>query len=209
MPPFRTLRLPLFAATVVLLTACGGDGSRPDASAEMSQDTFIRPIEREPFTEADLAGMAMSELAVELPWTRNIVGRDPVPGAEASHVLGVQVTGHERFDRVVFSMDDTLPPPGYQIYVAEAGATLECGGRAEELKAPRTLVVVFTSARAGAGGETWVPLRVASTGATRMARAGAICDEAGTVAWIAELTQADQLRVLELRGPSRIAVDVR
>lgn len=209
MPSFRTLLIPPFAATVVLLAACGGDGSRSEPSAEMPQDTFIRPIEREPLSEADLAGMALSELSLELPWTRNTIARDPVPGAEASHVRDAQVTGHEGFDRVVFSLDDTLPPPGYRIHVAESGDTLECGGRAEELKAPRTLVVTFTSARAGADGERWVPLRIGPTGASRMARAGAACDEGGTVAWIAELTQVDQIRVLELRGPSRIAVDVR
>lgn len=209
MPSFRTSRLPFLATAVALFAACGGDGSRPEAAAELPQDTFIRPIEREPLTEADLAGMTMSELSVELPWTRNTLGRDPVPGAEPAPVLGAQVTAHERFDRVVFSLDDNLPPPGYQIYLAEAGATLECAGRTEELKAPRTLVVTFTSARAGTGGASPLPLRVGSTGAPRMPRAGAVCDEGGTVAWIAELAQADQLRVLELRGPSRIAVDVR
>lgn len=209
MTSFRPSRLPFLAAVLALAAACGGEGSRPEAATDLPQDTFIRPVEREPLTEADLAGMSMSELAVELPWTRNIMGRDPVPGAQPAHVLGAQVAAHERFDRVVFLLDDTLPPPGYQIYLAEAGASLACGGRTEELKAPRTLVVTFTSARTGTGGESSLPLRVSSTSAPRIPRAGVVCDEGGTVAWIAELAQADQLRVLELRGPSRIAVDVR
>lgn len=209
MPSHSTLRFVFVTASVVLLAGCGGEGSRPEAAAEAPQDTFIRPIEREPLTEADLAGMNMAELSVELPWTRNTMARDAAPGAGAAHVRGARVAGHQGFDRVVFDLDDALPFPGYDIRLAQTGDTVVCGGRTEELAAARSLVVRFLAATASDDGQTWIPRRMGATGASRMARAGAICDEGDTVVWVAELSNADQVRVLELRNPHRLAVDVR
>jgi len=119
------------------------------------------------------------------------------------------VAGHEGFDRVTFALDDSLTVPGYHMVLAEAGTTLACGSETREVTAPRSLVVTFTSAHAGAGGETWIPVQVGRTTAPRMSRAGVLCDQDGTVIWVAELAQGDQIRVLELRNPNRIAVDVR
>lgn len=200
-------RAALATAILVAAAACGAEGGRPAADAEMPQDTFVRPIEREPLTEADLAGIDMAELAVELPWTRNTLLRDAAPGTPAGALAPAEVAGHAGFDRALFAFDDTLPPVGYRIHLADAGATVACGARTETLSAARSLVVSFTPAASRPGGPG--PGALASTGAGRMTRAGVLCDEGGTLTWVAELSQADQVRVLELRSPSRIAVDVR
>lgn len=175
----------------------------------MPADTFIKTPGREPLTEADLAGIAATELALELPWTQNKVIRDAVPGAPAASIQGAEVVGHETFDRVTFLLDTSLPVPGYEISLAAAGSPLTCGSRPLELTAGRTLVVRFAPARASAEGEAWLPVRMDNTTASRMTRAGLACDDDTTVVWLAELAQGDQVRILELREPSRIAVDVR
>lgn len=198
----------LLLSTALAVAACGG-GSAPDAQAEMAQDTFIKPIQREPLTEADLVGLDMASLALELPWTRNRVSRDAAAGAPAADVRGAEVTGHEGFDRVTFTLGDVLPVTGYEIVLAEAGATVPCGDGTGALEAPLTLVVTFGPARAGADGERWVGEGMARTGASRMARAGLACESGGKVVWVAELARGDQIRVLELREPGRVAVDVR
>ena len=67
---------------VATLAACGGSGEADSASLPV--DTLIKPMEREPLTEVDLGGLTLAELALELPWTTNTVGRSPVEGAPAS-----------------------------------------------------------------------------------------------------------------------------
>lgn len=176
---------------------------------EMAQDTLIKPMEREPLTEADLGGIDMASLALELPWSANKVSRDAAAGAPAANLRSAEVAGHDGYDRVTFTLDDALPVTGYQIAFAEAGATVACGADSHTLEAPRTLVVTFNPARAGADGERWIATGVARTGATRMARAGLLCDDGATVVWTAELDQGEQVRVLELREPGRVVVDLR
>jgi hypothetical protein len=207
MSPARTARACLLLVVVATLAACGG--SSDGKSASMPVDTFIKSPEREPLTEADLAGIALTELSLELPWTQNKVTRDAAPGAPAASIKSADVVGHETFDRVTFLLDASLPVPGYEITVAAVGSPLTCGSRPLELSAGQTLVVRFAPARASAEGETWLPVRMDNTAASRMTRAGVACDDGTTVVWVAELAQGDEVRVLELREPSRIAVDVR
>jgi hypothetical protein len=204
----RLVRSSTFAiAATALLAACGG--SREADLASMPGDTLIKALEREPLVEADLAGLTLDELALELPWTTNTVGRGAAEGAPASSIRGAEVGGHERFDRVTFLLDDTEPVPGYDIAIAAAGTPTLCGDGGYDLTAARSLVISFRPARLPADDLTSLPAGLRGTGATRMARAGVACDTGDAIVWVAELSQGDQVRVLELRGPSRIAVDVR
>ena len=191
----------------VAVASCGGSGEADTAS--MSADTLIKPMEREPLTEADLAGLTLEELSMELPWTTNTVERGAAAGAPASSVLGATVTGHEGFDRVTFLLDDAESVPGYDIAISAAGATQPCGEDGYQLTAESSLVVTFRPARSGVESDVRLPLGLHRTGASRMTRAGVACEVGDTLVWVAELSQGDLVRVLELRGPSRIAVDVR
>jgi hypothetical protein len=198
------------ASLLVFALALAGCGGPRDAdTASVPGDTLIKPMEREPLTEADLAGLTVAELALELPWTTNTVVRAAVQGAPASSIRGAEVGGHDGFDRVIFLLDDAQPMPGYEIAISAAGTPTPCGDGGYELTAPRSLVVSFRPARLVADGETGRPAGIRGTAASRMGRAGVACDIGDAVVWVAELTQGEQVRVLELRGPNRIAVDVR
>jgi len=192
---------------VATLAACGGSGEADSASLPV--DTLIRPLEREPLTEVDLAGVTLAELALEIPWTTNTVGRSPADGAPASTIQAAEVAGHDGFDRVTFLLDEAVPVPGYDIAVLPAGAPTPCGEGGFQLTAPHNLVVAFRPARSGVESDVRLPLGPHRTGASRMARAGVACEAGEALVWVAELAQETQVRILELRGPSRIAVDVR
>jgi len=202
---FPRRALPTFAVMLAAtaVAACGGTS---DGDAEsMPSDTFIKPLAREPLTEADLAGIPLSELALEVPWTANRITRDAAAGASAASVGVVDVVAHEAFDRATFLLDEGPPAPGYGIAIADGPATVPCGDGDRNLAAPRSLIVTFSPAQAPADGESWTP--VAS--ATRMVRSGVVCDDGTSVVWAAELARGAEVRVLELRGPSRVLVDVR
>jgi len=201
----RPVRSSLLVVAVVA-AACGG--SREADTASMPGDTLIKPMEREPLTEADLAGLTLAELAIELPWTTNQIGRAAAEGAPANTIRSADVAGHDGFDRVTFILDDAEPVPGYAIAISAAGTPTPCGG-GYELTAARSLVISFRPARLADDDGTGSPMGIRSTAASRMGRAGVACDAGDAVVWVAELSQGDQLRILELRSPSRIAVDVR
>lgn len=191
---------------VATLAACGGSGDADSAS--LPADTLIKPMEREPLTEVDLAGVTLAELALELPWTTNTVVRSPAEGAPAGIIQAAEVAGHEGFDRVTFLLDDAQPLPGYDIAVLPAGAATPCEA-GFQLTAAQNLVVAFRPAQSGTESDVRLPLGPHRTGASRMSRAGVACEAGETLVWVAELAQEAQVRILELRSPSRIAVDVR
>jgi hypothetical protein len=191
----------LFAAATAV-AACGDTSG--DAES-LPADTLIRPLAREPLTEADLAGITLTELSLELPWTTNKVTRDAAPGALPVAIAGVDVAGHESFDRATFLLEDSLSVPGYEIMISDSATVVACGDGDRNLAAPRSLIVTFGPAQAPATDESWT----AVASATRMVRAGVVCDDGARVVWAAELAQGTEVRVLELRGPGRVVVDVR
>jgi len=204
---------PSLVPLLFLLAAgsCGGDASADGPGAGTPEaDAAVTPVARAPLTEADLAGLSLAELSVEVPWTNNRVSHEPRPAAARSGVLEVVTASHETFDRVLFRFTDTAPFPGYSVEIVDATAPLACGGeeRPLDLGGDRALVIHLAPARReGAGldgvGET------RAVGGARVTRAGTLCVDDNEMVWAAGLTSGDQVRLLELSGPQRLAVDVR
>ena len=223
--------IPKRARMLFLLLALPACGSNPDAStaqAEQAVDTTIRPLEREPLTEADLVGLEMVNLALELPWTRNSINRTPSPIAPRSMIEGVEITGYDGFDRVTFTFSPDAPAPGYQIRIVPPGLAVRCGeptqdeaGTAEddveppepehapELAGNQFLVLRLRPA--------WIvdqDRRTMSIGTerfelTRLYEGGISCAADDVVTWIVGLSEGNDVRVLEMRSPQRLVVDIR
>jgi hypothetical protein len=192
--PFRSV----LVASLATIVACGGEET-------------TRPITREPLTESDLAGLAMIDVSIEVPWTTNRVRRGPVEHAARASLRAAEVSAHEDFDRVLFRFTDTTPFPGYEISFADSALSVPCGdnGAPYELTGERAVVIRFTPARASEGDETFVSVGIRPVSQTRFQETGLVCEDERTVAWVATLAAGDQVRVLELRSPNRLAVDVR
>ena len=69
----------------------------------------------------------MANLSVELPWTTNSINRSPNPVAPRSMVESVEVTAHERFDRMTFTFSSDAPAPSYEIRLVPPGLAVRCG----------------------------------------------------------------------------------
>lgn len=195
---------------VASLTACGGGDATDGADAAPAIDTtIITDIPREPLTEEDLNGMELANLSVELPWTRNIVSRDPGPAAARSTLELTESWGLDAFDRVSFTFSDATPFPGYEIRVVDAGATLTCGEEEHALdsESDRLLVVRLHPARENADG--WRGDRAMQVDGQRFAHIGIVCDDGRNVTWVAGLSAGEEVRVLEFRSPQRLVVDFR
>lgn len=201
----------ILALTMTVVCGCVR-GEAPDGgqAAPGSNEAAAEPVAREPLTEADLAGLSLADLSVEIPWTRNRVSRDPGAKAAPSGVLEIEASTHEAFDRVLFRFTDSAPFPGYRIEIVGADTPLTCGEEegTMDLGTERTLVVRLGPAQPGSD-RVGAPGRMRSTGGARLAQAATLCTLDGEVVWGTGLTSGEEVRLLELRGPQRLAVDVR
>jgi len=199
------------AALVLAVSACGGGDAPADPDTIPLDTTIITNAPREPLTEADLMGIPLADLSVELPWTENWVSRDPGPAAPRSFVESVEVSGHDSFDRVLFQLSSDAPFPGYAVRIVEGGSTQMCGD--EELilaeEGDRVLVVDLAPARAREEGRTGPRLGERSFDQTRFGEGGVICETPQSVVWISTLGDGEEVRILEFRNPQRLAVDLR
>ena len=177
----------------------------------MAVDSTVRPVERQPLTEADLMGLAMADLSLELPWTQNRVSRDPAPSQGPGWLESVETSSGEGFARVLFAFDEIAFFPGYEVDFLDAGAEVPCGeeGKAMSLSGDRALVIRLKPANAHDLEEVRVRVRTSALSPEQFTEGGLVCDLNDNVVWATGLNSGDQVRVLELRNPMRLVVDIR
>ena len=124
----------------------------------------------------------------------------------APELVSVRTVEHKGYDRVLFTFRGAVP--GYR--VAYVPKVPDQGGRPLPLRGRAFLAVTFEPARAhdpgGAATVSTATLTPASPVLRQVRLAG---DFEGRVSFGLGLAGRDGFRVSELRGPARIAVDVR
>jgi hypothetical protein len=214
---------------LLALPACGSDPEASTAQAEQAVDTTIRPLEREPLTEADLEGLEIAELRLEVPWTRSAITRTPVPTAPRSLIESVEIAGYDGFDRMTFTFSSDAPAAGYEIRIVPPGLAVRCGettesaepggaeGTGESPEAEHTpqvaenqfLVLRLRPARIVDQDRRTMSIGTERFELTRLYEGGVSCDADDVVTWIVGLTEGSNVRLLEMRSPPRLVVDIR
>jgi len=137
----------------------------------------------------------------------------PVPPVERSRLtrpapelVSVQAVERKGYDRVLFTFQGAMP--GYQVrYVPEVA---DQGGRPLPLRGKAFLAVTFDPVRAhDPGGEPTVSTATLTPGSPVLRQVRFAGDFEGQVTFGLGLAGRDGFRVSELRGPTRVAVDVR
>jgi len=217
--PMTLPRLGILTLASFTLAACGGEAENTEPPVV---EEPIAQVERVPLTEDDLFGLEMSDLDVEIPWTTNVVSRQANPVAPRSMIEAVELSSHEGFDRAQFTFSSDAPAAGYDIRLVDSGSAVTCGssGSAEDstvavaeqipdLEGTRLLVVLFKPARVEERGRTTLPIGTEMYDHERIQEAGVTCTVDQTVTWVAGLVAGDELRVLQMRSPQRLVIDVR
>ncbi len=205
----RLHRGALVWAALLGLAACGGDRNDTSSASASPPDTTIR--EQMPLTGADLAGLEASNLTVNLPWTTKSVTRSPTKAAARATLLGVETSEQDAFDRVVFRLSEDAPFPGYRVRLEKAGSLLACGDeeKPSTLGGEDLLTVSLEPARASNETKQFVPVKTTKLGQRRFVEGGLTCAGDKGVTWAAGLAQGSEVRIMELRNPRRLVVDVR
>lgn len=223
----------LFLATA----ACGGgdrDGDEPpvqdtvltpDASTppsarepadtagrpEPGQDTASGQPGRSPEPEARPPGRDLDAVGVN-EWTAGIVegGPEAGPGSVPPTVTGVRIARHPDFDRFVVEFSEAGGLPGFHVEYVDRPVR-ECGsGHVVELPGDGWLEVHLIGARAHDDeGRVTVETREGSPGLPVLLAHDMTCDFEGQVVWVLAVASPNRFRVLDLREPYRLVVDVR
>lgn len=124
-------------------------------------------------------------------------------------LTAVRTGQHPAFDRIVFEFaGDKLP--GYRIEYIEKAAG-QCGsGAVVPLTGQARLAIRFSPANAHDDtGEPTVQQRETAPNYKLLKELRATCDFEAEVEWVAGLSSPNKYRVLELRKPTRLAIDVK
>ena len=188
-----------------MASACGGDAGQESEPRE--PDPLVSTeTPRGTMTDADYGVLEPSEVALSLPWTGNVISRDPDPTAEPAQLTAVSTDRSRGFDRVIFSFSPALP--GYRLAMStEAGSG--CDGTESASDAPAHLVVEFERAVSNDGGSPLVRDRSRSTGFPALVDAVQACDMDGTVRWLLGTSGGVDYRILEMSVNPRLVVDLR
>ena len=207
---------------VALVVACGG-GAREDrepapadaapAAPSPADSAAERPSVDGDTPATDSAGGAPGDTAEASAGAQDLWVDPPVTAsrdvAGATTLLDVRTALHDGYDRVVFDFGAN-PLPAYRIAYLDGPAT-HCGsGERVPLDGAAALEIGFQPAHAHTeAGEATVQSRDRAPGLPAIRRLLLTCDFEAHVDWVASIEGRRQVRVLELRAPNRLVVDVR
>ena len=203
--------IPLRAALVLFaLTACSA-GEQSAAKGGEPQNTSTpetpaqAPAAREP--RADTAPATQPDTPADA-WTAGVITRTHEI-AEAATLRDVRMASHGEFDRIVFTFDDAGIPSYHIEYIDRP--VRSCGsGEVVELPGEAWLAIRFTPANAhDEQGRPTLPARTFAPRLPNLLELTSICDFEAVVEWVGAVRTPGRYRVLELRAPNRLAVDIR
>lgn len=132
------------------------------------------------------------------------------PNATGAAILNdVRSARHSNYDRVVFEFDGT-ELPNYKIEYIDRPVRACGSGDVVPFAGDAWLSVRFSGANAHTdAGEATVKDRVRSPNLPLVKDLKLICDFEAEVEWVMGVSSPNKYRVLELKGPTRLVVDIR
>lgn len=133
----------------------------------------------------------------------------PAEGEPAT-LQAVRTAQHEMFDRVVFEFD-AARPPGYEVGYLDEPATACGSGNTVRVKGKAVLQLTLSHARAHTeAGQPTIKEKMSQLSAYSVLREiKQTCDFEGTVTYIIGVHAPNKIRVLELKDPARLILDIR
>jgi hypothetical protein len=121
----------------------------------------------------------------------------------------IRAAAHENFDRVVFEFEGAEMPPYHIEYIDKP--VRACGsGDVVPLKGDGWLEIRFNNAAAHTeSGEPTVKDRAQSPNLKIIKEMKLTCDFEAEVEWVLGVASPNKYRVLELKNPTRLAVDIK
>ncbi len=129
-------------------------------------------------------------------------------GLQPVTLRSVREARNEGFDRVVFEFAGTQVP-GYHLEYVDKPVHHCASGNEIPVAGQGVLQVRLTPAQAHEGGQVTVAERERKPALTVLQELKLICDFEGEVTWVLGNSSPKKYRVMELREPTRLVVDVQ
>ena len=204
------------ALSLLALAGCvqGSDGGQEALPAPEQDGLAAAPLPPVPIDTAPAADTAPREdraaPADTVPdaWTVGIVDRRR-PGVRMTVLQEVRTARHPDFDRVVFQFAGT-EIPGYHLEYVDRPVR-QCGsGDPVAIAGDGWLSVRMEPSQAHDDqGRATVQDRARAPELPNLLELRATCDFEGQVEWVLGVASPNRFRVMELRSPARLVVDVR
>jgi hypothetical protein len=182
-----------------------------DSAPEPAQPTPPPPSDSAAPGTAPAPTPAQGSVAPEDPKNREwTAGAVKLKRQEVQMVTlrSVRAARNEGFDRVVFEFDGAQVP-GYQLEYVDK-PIVKCGsGNPTEVAGQGWLQVSLTPAQAHEGGTLTVTERERKSALPVIQELELTCDFEGEVTWVLGNAKPNKYRVMELREPTRLVVDVQ
>ena len=191
--------------TAGLLVAACSDTPRP---APEDIPTPAEPVRIEALTDAELMGVSRDQIVMTLPWLNSPMSRDPALNAARATLRSVEFAAGGTFDRSTFEFGDDAAYPGYRIAWNDSTAA-SCADSTSVKPPAGTLVIRFEPSSAKADGKATIAQTSQRPGLPSIASARQLCDAKDKLIWGLAATDSTRFRVVELRDPPRLVVDVR
>ena len=197
---YRNAPRALALLLVGLIAACGGGDS-----AEQAEEPGAPPPEEGLVLDsADFAGIEEANVSFNLHWVQGPVNRDAERLAPpVNEIQDVTTLEGATFDRVIFHLGEG-GIPGYQITWTDS-ATVDCGTKAPvNVAGERKLQVRLTAVSA-----VQTAVRPLDPRYENLQALAPTCVVEGSIEYTFGASEQAQIRVIEMRAPRRLVVDVR
>ncbi|RKH08784.1 hypothetical protein D7V97_18465 [Corallococcus sp. CA053C] len=197
-PPTVPMDVPAVPPPTNTVPREGTAAALPPVHRVLAVDAGVRPD----------AGAGSSTLAAEPAWTTEVVEKKR--GEPPSITLRSVRTGtHEGYDRTVFEFEGPRLPGYHLAYVKTP--VQDCGsGNDVTPPGKAALEVRFNLARAHTEeGQPTVAQRTLKPALPSVLELERLCDFEGEVTWVLGTARRAPFRVLELREPTRLVLDVQ
>jgi hypothetical protein len=200
--------LELVALILLGLAACGGERSAEAETDAAPANVFQAgpPLTIEALTDAELMGIDRAQVVLNLPWSNNVLVREPAPASARATLQAVRIERGPTFDRFELTFANDAPFPGYRVAWNEQ-RTATCDGESVALPAEWTLTVGTepATAREGAAAAT----RSVRADLPAIKGASRVCDQLLRLVWAIPAADSTLMRTIELRDPPRLIVDIQ
>ena len=192
--------LSLSVLLVTLLCACSRDEGVPDGP------DLGEPLEAAESTSTDENNASVLSKPDTAGWTAGLTAK---PGDSMTVLTEVRTARHDGFERIVYAFEpDRIP--GFKVEYVDKPVR-QCGsGEVVALPGDAWLLLKLEPAQAHTEeGRPTVADRDRRLDYENIKQLKMICDFEGIVEWVVAVASPNRYRVLELRNPARLVVDVR
>ena len=203
------MKIALIAVLLTCLLSIGCAGPEPNSNSPATPSSSPTQAPTSTAAPSNVPADETTETAPDFEGTAGITEKKNTNATGNALLKDIRSARHTKFDRVVFEFAGT-ELPGFKIEYIDRPVRACGSGDEVSFAGDAWLSVRFSGANAHTeAGDPTVKDRVRSPNHTVVKDLKLICDFEAEVEWVMGVASPNKYRVLELKSPTRLVVDIR